>query len=73
MELSCKILEQVAFKTRPKIEEHMLFVMDKSFHEEHLVQPLQTNKKQFRIAVTFLTGYNVILIVTKLNNKIYFI
>ena len=31
----------------------MLMVMDKSSHEEHLSQPLQTNIKQFLIAVTF--------------------
>ena len=35
MELPSKILEQIAFNTRPKIEEHILFVMDKSNHEEH--------------------------------------
>ena len=58
MELSSKILEEIAYNTRPKIEEHMLIVMDKSTQEEHLSQPLQTNNKQFKIAVTFLTGYN---------------
>ena len=42
----------------------MLFVMDESIHEEHLFQPLQMNNKQFRIAVTFLTCYNGIFIVT---------
>ena len=26
----------------------MLFVMDKSTHEEHLFQPLQTIKKQYK-------------------------
>ena len=31
--------------------------MDKFIHEEHLSQPLQTNNKQFKIAVSFLTGY----------------
>ena len=45
--------------------------MDKSAHEEHLIQPLQTNNKQFRKAVTFLTGYNGIFNVTNSNNKIY--
>ena len=70
MELSSKILEQIAFKTRPKIEEHMLIVMDKSTHEKHLSQPLQTNNKQFKIA--FLTGYNGIFNVTDKNNKFYF-
>ena len=72
MELPSKILEQIAFYTRPKIEEHMLIVMDKSTHEEHLFQPLQTNNKQFKIAVTFLTGYNGIFNVTNKNNKFYF-
>ena len=48
MELPTKILEQIVFNRRPKIEEHMLIVMDKSTHEEHLFQPLQTNNKQFK-------------------------
>ena len=73
MELPSKILEQIAFNTRSKIEEHMLIVMDKSTHEEHLHQPLQTNNKQFKIAITFLTGYNGIFNVTNANNKFYFL
>ena len=72
MELPSKLLDQIAFNTRAKIEEHMLKVMDKSTHEEHLSQPLQTNNKQFKIAVTFLTGYNGIFNVTNANNKFYF-
>ena len=72
MELPSKLLEQIAFNTRPKIEEHMLIVMDKSSHEEHLFQPLQTNNKRFKIAVTFLTVYNGIFDVTNENNKFYF-
>ena len=72
MELPSKLLEQIAFNTRPKIEEHMLIIMDKSTHEEHLSQPLQTNNKQFKIAVTFLTGYNGIFNVRNENNKFYF-
>ena len=72
MELPSKLLEQIAFNTRPKIEEHMLIIMDKSVHEEHLSQSLQTNNKQFKIAVTFLTGYNGIFNVTNANNKFYF-
>ena len=72
MELPSKLLEQIAFNTRPKIEEHMLIVMDKSTHEEHLFQPLQTNNKQFKIAITFLSGYNGIFNVTNANNKFYF-
>ena len=72
MHLPSKLLEQIAFNTRPKIEEHMLIIMDKSTHEEHLFQPLQTNNKQFKIAVTFLSAYNGIFNVTNSNNKFYF-
>ena len=50
----------------------MLIFMDKSTHEEHLAQPLQTNKKQFKIAMTFLTGYNGINNISNSNNKNYF-
>ena len=46
MELPSKLLEQVAFNTRPKIEEHTLIVLNESTHEKHLIQPLQTNNKQ---------------------------
>ena len=70
--LASKILEQIAYNTRPKIEEHMLIIMDKSTREEHLFQPLQTNYKQFKIAVTFLSGYKGIFNVTNRNNKFYF-
>ena len=73
MELPSKLLEQIAYNTKPKNEEHMLIVMDKSTHEEHLLQPLQTDNKQFKIAVTFLTGYNGIFNITSKNNKSYFI
>ena len=72
MELPSKLLEQIAHIKRPKLEEHMLIVMDKSIHEEHLFQSLQTNDKQFKIAVTFLTCYNGIFNVTNSNNKFYF-
>ena len=50
----------------------MVVVMDKSTYEEHLSQPLQTNKKQFKIAVTFLTGYNGFFNVTDKKIKFYF-
>ena len=70
--LPSKLLEQIAFNTRPKIEEHILIVMDKSSHEEHLSQPLQTNNRQFKIAVTFLSAYIGIFNVTSRNNKFYF-
>ena len=66
-----KILEQIAYNTRPKIGKHMLIVRDNSTHEEQLSQPSQTNK-QFKNAVTFLTGYNGVFKVTISNNKIYF-
>ena len=46
--------------------------MDKSIHEEHLSQPLQTNNKQYKKGVTFLTGYNGIFNVSNGNNKFYF-
>ena len=35
MELPSRLLQQKALNTRPKIEENMLIVMDKSTHEEH--------------------------------------
>ena len=72
MELPSKLLEQIVYNIRPKIEEHILIIMDKSIHEEHLSQPLQTNNKQFKIAVTFLTAYNGIFNITSKNNKFYF-
>ena len=72
MELPSKLLEQIAFNTGPKIEEHMLIVTDESTHEEHLFQPLQTNNKQFKIAITFLTGYNGIFNVTNKYKKFHF-
>ena len=50
MELPSKLLENIAINTRLKIEEHVLIVTDKSTHEEHLSQPLQTSNKQFKIA-----------------------
>ena len=71
--LSTKLLEQIAFNTRPKIEEHLLIVMHVSTHEEHLSQPLQTNNKQFKVAITFLSGYNSLFNVSDKNNKFYFL
>ena len=72
MELTSKFLEQIYFNTRPKIEELMLIVTDKTTHEEHLSQITQTNNKHVLTAVTFLTGYNGIFIVKKSNNELYF-
>ena len=45
MQFSSKILEQIAFNTRPKTEENLLMVMDKSNSEENLSQPLPTNNQ----------------------------
>ena len=50
----------------------MLIVLNKSTHEKHLFQPLQTNKKQYKIAITFLSACNGIFNVTNKNNKFYF-
>ena len=50
----------------------MLIVMDESTHGESLFQPLQTNNKQIKIAVIFITGYNAIFIVTK-NYELIFV
>ena len=72
MELPSKVLEQIAFNTRPKVEEHLLIVMDEITHEDYLSQLLQTNHKQYKIAITFLTGYNGIFNVTEKNNKFLF-
>ena len=66
------MLEQIVFKTRSRIEEHILTIMDKSNHEELFFQPLQTIIKQFKISVAFLTGYNGIFNVTNSNNRFFF-
>ena len=73
MELPSKILKQIVFNTRPKIDKHMLIFMEKSTHEEDLSQPLQTNNKQFKIAVTFLTGYIGIFDMTSKNITFHFL
>ena len=72
-QLPGNIIEQIAFNTRSRIEEQILIVMNKSTHEEHLSQTIQTKNEQFKIAVTFLTGYKFIFNVTDKNNKFYFI
>ena len=66
------MLEQIAFNTRPKIEKHMMIVMELYTHEEHLSQQLQIHTKQFKITVTFLTGYNGIFKATNKKTKLYF-
>ena len=53
MESPSKLLEQIAYNTRAKKEEHMFVVMDKSTHEEHLSQSLQTGNKQFKVGEFF--------------------
>ena len=50
----------------------MLIVVDKSTHEEHLFHFLQTNNKQFKLAVSLLSDYNDIFKVTNKNLKIYY-
>ena len=45
----------------------MFLVMDKSSHEQHLSQSLQTKNKQFKITVTLLNGYIGIFNVTNSN------
>ena len=54
MEPPSKILEQIAFNTKPAIEERILKVLDKSTHEEHLSQLLQTQKKSILNSYYFL-------------------
>ena len=71
MEHPSEKLAQIAHKSRTKNEEHKLIVMDKNTHEEPLVQALQTYNKQFKIAVTFLFGYNGIFNVTNSNNNFF--
>ena len=72
MELPSKLLERIAYHTRNRTEEQMLIVMHISTHEEHLSQLLQTNKKQFKIALTFLSAYNGIFNITNSYDKFYF-
>ena len=72
MELSSNLLEQKAFYTRPKIDEHLLFILDKPKHEVNLSQPLQTTNEKLKIAFSFLTGYNGSFIVTGKSFKFYF-
>ena len=73
MELPSKNLEQIAIITRHKTQWHLLMFMNKSIHEEHLSQPLLTNKKQFEIAVTFMSGNFGIINVTNKDIESIFI
>ena len=67
-ELRSKFTQQLAINTRPKIEEHTLFVMDKPPDEAKLSQPLPSYNKQFEIAIRLPTGYNGIFNVTSKKN-----
>ena len=58
MEPQSKLLEKIILNPRPKTKQHLSVFMDKYTHEESLSQPLQTNNKQYKVAVTFLTDYN---------------
>ena len=72
MELTNKLSDEIAFYTRCKnvsFSKNTFFITDKSFHEEKLSQPLQTNNKQCKIAVTFPTGFNGSFNVTNTNKK----
>ena len=55
-----------------KIEEHMVNVMGKAIYEEGLTQRIEIHNKQLKSAVTMLSGYNGIFIVTNKNDKFYF-
>ena len=50
----------------------MLMIVNKRTHEKLSSQPLQTNNKKFKIAVTFLTGFIGIFDVTNSDNNFYF-
>ena len=50
----------------------MLIVVGKSIREEQLYQPLPVSNKQYKITVTFLTGYNGIVNVKKTKKQILF-
>ena len=53
MKLPSIISKQKSFNRRIKIGNYMLIVLGKSTDEEHLSQPLPTNIKKFKSAVTF--------------------
>ena len=61
-----------AFNTRRKIEVRMLIVLEKSTHELILSQPLQTIKKRYKIAGTFLIGFSGTYNITNRNCKFSF-
>ena len=73
MEPTTKLLQQIAFSTRPKLEKHLSAVMDKYTHEQNSCQPLQTYNKHNKLAVSFLIGYNGIFNVRDTNKNIIFL
>ena len=70
MELPGEILDKIVINTRRKIEDHLLSVMVKSTHAEHLSQLLETISNQFKKPITSLTGYHGFFIVINSKNKI---
>ena len=58
--LNSKVLEQITIKAKPKTDELMLIVMDKSGQEKNLSLPLQNKNEQLKVADLFQTGYNAI-------------
>ena len=50
----------------------MVIVKEKSSHEEHSFQPLQANIKQFKLALTFSTGYNGTFNIIDKNINLFF-
>ena len=72
MKIPSKLLEQTAISTESKIQEHNLYIMKKTTHEEQLSQRLRTHNERFEITVNFLTGYNGIFNVTEKSIKVYF-
>ena len=45
--------------------------MDNPTREENFIEPLITNNKDFKTAITFLTGYNGNFNITEIDNKFY--
>ena len=69
MKLPSEVFEQIVFITTSEIEDHMLIF---TTPKENLSQLLQSNNKQYKFAVTFLTGYMGHFFATTKNKKVYF-
>ena len=50
------MLEQIVFRTKTKVEQQLLIVMDKSINEEQLSQTLQTKNEHFVNSYSFSDG-----------------